>query len=208
MSLRRLLPALAAAYAALAVLVATGALNRLDQWSIDRVMPGLGRPGEPPTLAEAAVPLLGAHWDDWLDVVTNVVTLPAQGFVSLALLLALRELRWLAAWLAGNVVELLCKSVIVRPPLFHDGAHLLAFDSSYPSGHTLRSVILAVALAALWPRARWLAAAWAAASLTFLVVAGHHVPSDVGGGVLLGLLACGGAAGALGRRRLARRAAA
>jgi hypothetical protein len=50
------------------------------------------------------------------------------------------------------------------------------------------------------------AAAWAVASIVLLQLAGWHTPTDVLGGVLLGLLALLGArgAGALRARRLAR----
>jgi membrane-associated phospholipid phosphatase len=184
-SRRSAVAGLAAAYAALAVAVATGALNGVDQWAIDHVMPGVGISSAEPTLVEAAVPLLHAGWGTWLHVVANVVTLPAQGLVSLAILLVLRDLRRLAAWLGVDAVELLCKQVIVRPPLYHDGVHLVAFDSSFPSGHTLRSLVVAAAVAAAWPRARWAVAAWAASSLLLLELAGHHVPSDIAGGVVL-----------------------
>jgi membrane-associated phospholipid phosphatase len=179
------LVSLAATYAALAALVATGALNGADQWAIEHAMPGLQRHGEEPSLVEAAVPLLDAAWNGWLHVVANLVTLPAQAFVSLAILLALRRPRWVAAWIAGDAVELLCKAVIVRPPLYHDGQHVAGFDSSFPSGHTLRALLVAAALAAAWPRARWLLAGWAACSLVLLEVAGHHVPSDIAGGAVL-----------------------
>jgi membrane-associated phospholipid phosphatase len=209
-SRRNVVVALAAAYAALASLVATGALNGIDQWAVDHVMPGVSRLGDEPTLLEAAVPLLGAKWGTGLQVVANVVTVPAQGFVSLAILLALRKRRWLVAWFVANVIEVLCKHVIVRPPLYHDGTHLLGFDSSFPSGHTLRALILAVALSAAWPRFRRPLAAWAAATLALLVLAGHHVPSDIVGGIVLAafvleglaLLLSGGAARALGARGL------
>jgi membrane-associated phospholipid phosphatase len=203
---RSALLALAAVFAALAGLVASGALRGLDQWALDHVMPGASPGGGKPTLLEAVVPLVHSSWSSWPHVVANLVTLPAQGIVSLLILLAVRDARWLAAWLAGNLVELLCKSLIVRPPLFLHHVHLAGFDSSWPSGHSLRSVVLAVALAMLWPRARVAFAAWAAATLLLLVAAGHHVPSDVAGGLVLGLLACGGAAGALRGRRLAGRA--
>lgn len=203
---------LAALYAALAVLVATGALAGVDQWAVDHLMPGIER-GRKPGLLDAAVPLLHADWSSPVRVAANVVTLPAQGLVSLAILLLLllrREPRWLAAWLGGNLVELLSKELIVRPPLEGPHGHVPGFDSSFPSGHTFRAVILAVALAAVWPRARPLLAAWAAAALVLLEAAGQHVPSDIAGGVVLagfvlvalGLLPRAGAARALGGRRL------
>jgi membrane-associated phospholipid phosphatase len=211
---RSALAGLAAVYAALATLVATGALNGIDQWSIDNLMPGAGGGGDAPSTLEAAVPLLHSNWSSWLHVVTNVVTVPAQGIVSLLILLAIgrqgRLLGWLLAWLGANAVEYVCKSVIVRPPLFGPEGHIAGFDSSFPSGHTLRAAILAVALATLWPRAKWLLAAWAGATFVLLEVAGHHVPSDIVGGAVLatfvlgvlGLLPRGGAARALGARGL------
>jgi membrane-associated phospholipid phosphatase len=194
--------ALGAAYAALAVLVATGATNGLDQWSIDHLMPGLGTANAAPSKTEAVVPLLHASWDTPLAVAGNVVTLPAQVLIASAIaaacwLVLVRRgrthaaLAWAVAWIAANSVEVLCKSVLARPLLHHDGAPLWAFQSSWPSGHTLRSVLIAATVAAVWPTAaRWVAA-WAAATLVLLEVDGFHVPTDIAGGVVLALLAAG-----------------
>jgi membrane-associated phospholipid phosphatase len=179
--------------------VATGALTGLDQWSVDHLMPGLGERSSAPSLADAVVPLLGASWDGGLDVVANVVTLPAQALVSSALLGVCCLAFWrrrqrrtalvlAGVWIAGNLVEVLCKSTLERPLLHAHGHALVAFESSYPSGHTLRSVLLAAAVAALWPVARRWVAAWAAASLVLLEIGGFHVPSDILGGLLLALL--------------------
>jgi membrane-associated phospholipid phosphatase len=191
--------ALAAAYTALAASVASGALNGLDQWAVDHLMPGLDQASHKPSFAEAAIPLLRATWSTVLDVVANVVTLPAQALVASALAavccLALwrrgrrrSALAWGIAWIAGNAVEVLCKSTLARPLLHAHGHALVAFQSSYPSGHTLRSVLLVGVVATVWPSARRWAAAWAAASLVLLEVAGFHVPSDILGGLLLALL--------------------
>jgi membrane-associated phospholipid phosphatase len=181
------------------VLVATGAVNGLDQWSVDHLMPGLAGGSSAPTLADAVVPLLGAAWDGGLDVVANVVTLPAQALVASALLgiccvalwrrgLHRAALLWGLAWVVGNAVEVLCKSTLERPLLYAHGDALVGFQSSYPSGHTLRSLLLAAAVAAVWPAARRWVAAWAAASLVLLEIDGFHVPSDILGGLLLALL--------------------
>jgi membrane-associated phospholipid phosphatase len=198
----RLSAALAAAYAALAVLVATGATNGVDQWAVDHMMPGLGGASVAPSKIEAVVPLLHVRWNRPLTVIGNVVTLPAQALVAsvlaavcwLALVRRGRThavLAWVVAWLAANATEVLCKSVLSRPLLQHDGSPLWGFQSSWPSGHTLRSVLLAATVAAAWPKAsRWVAA-WAAASLVLLEVDGFHVPTDIAGGLLLALLAAG-----------------
>jgi membrane-associated phospholipid phosphatase len=196
----RLSAALAAAYAAVAVLVATGATNGLDQWSVDHVMPGLGGPSVAPSRLEAVIPLRHVGWHKPVVSLGNVVTLPAQALVASALAavcwvaLARRgrthaALAWAVAWLAANAVEVLCKSVLSRPLLHHDGSPLWAFQSSWPSGHTLRSVLLAATVAAVWPNAGPWVAAWAAASLVLLEVDGFHVPTDIAGGLLLALLA-------------------
>jgi membrane-associated phospholipid phosphatase len=191
---------IAAAYAMLAVLVAAGALTGLDQWAVDHLMPGGPGMGPPPSLLEAAVPLLHAAWNRPLDLVANVVTLPAQALVAFALvavccLVLLRRgrrgaaLAWAIAWVAGNAVEVLCKSVLARPHLYRHGLPIPAFESSFPSGHTLRAVLLATAAAAALPRARWWLAAWVTAAIVLLEVDGMHTPSDIAGGLLLaGLL--------------------
>jgi len=198
----RLSSAIAATYAALAVLVATGATNDLDQWSVDHLMPGLGGAIVEPSKAEAIVPLLHSRWRGTLDAAANIVTLPAQALVGSALaaaclfVLARRgrthaALAWGIAWIAANATEVLCKSVLSRPLLHHDGAPLWAFQSSWPSGHALRSLLLAATVAAVWPRTSLWIAAWAAASLVLLEVDGFHVPTDIAGGLLLALLAAG-----------------
>jgi len=181
------------------VLVAAGALTGLDQWAVDHAM--LHRPGAggPPTILEAVIPAYHASFGHPFDVVATVVTLPAQALVSSVLLsicclvLWRRGRRraaaaWAAGWIAGNAVEVLCKSVLARPLLHRHGIELTAFQSSFPSGHTLRSVLLATAAAAIWPRVRLWAAAWAVAVLAFLELDGLHVPSDIAGGLLLAAL--------------------
>ena len=197
--------ALALAFAALAGLVAAGALTGVDQWAVDHLMPGARfRPGGAPPLSDGLVPLRHAHWDGALAAAADLVTLPASFLVALAIT-AWRSRVLAVALLAAVGVEVLCKEVIVRPALHRGALHVAAFDSSYPSGHALRTVLVA---AALWPLVRWAAVPWAAASFVLLEVAGWHTPSDIVGGVLLGALALLGAraAGALRARRLARAA--
>jgi membrane-associated phospholipid phosphatase len=198
----RLSVSVSAAYAALAVLVATGTTNGLDEWAVDHLMPGFSHTAVVPSKLDAAVPLLHAHWDKPLDYVGNVVTLPAQAAIASVLaavcwlVLARRgrtraALSLAVAWIAAGGIEALCKSVLSRPLLHHDGAPLLVFQSSWPSGHTVRSFLLAATIAAAWPAAgRWVAL-WAAASLVLLELDGWHVPTDIAGGLLLALLAAG-----------------
>jgi membrane-associated phospholipid phosphatase len=149
------------------------------------------------------VPLLHARWGSGWAVAANIVTLPAGFLISLAIAAVLS--RRLALVLLGAVaVEGLSKAVLHGPALYHGGLHIAAFDSSFPSGHSLRAVILGGAVAILWPRLRLLAIAWVLAAITLLLLAGWHTPTDIAGGVVLGLLALLGAraAGALRGRRL------
>jgi membrane-associated phospholipid phosphatase len=93
------------------------------------------------------------------------------------------------AYVAANLVELLCKEVVSRPPLTLAAVHVEPFDHSWPSGHALRAAVAAFLVAWLLPRLRPLAAAWLLAAAVLLVVDGWHVPSDVAGGIVLAALA-------------------
>lgn len=187
---------LSLAFAALAVAVAAGTFTGLDQWGVDHLMPGGHFTGGRPSLLEALVPFAGTHWSSGWSIAANAATLPASFLVALAI--TVWRSRPLAVVLvAATAVETLCKHVLVRPALFHHGRHIVAFDDSFPSGHTLRTVIVAAALVQPW------AAGWAVASIVLLQLAGWHTPTDIAGGLLGGALAllC---ARALGGRRLAR----
>jgi membrane-associated phospholipid phosphatase len=198
---------LAGAYAALAALFAVGAFRRFDQWAVDELMPGSEFWHVESGLADSIVPLRHLRWDNGWAIAVNLVTLPAALVVSVVLA-ALLSRRLAVVLLAAVAVEVICKTVIDGPALFHNGSHIAAFDSSFPSGHALRTVILAGAVAVAVPQLRALAVAWAVASIVLLELAGWHTPTDLAGGVVLGLLALLGAygAGALRRRRLLARA--
>ncbi|MHB8469702.1 MAG: phosphatase PAP2 family protein [Gaiellaceae bacterium] len=196
MSRRNVAVAAAVAYAALAALVAAGALDRLDQWALDHAMPWARYTPGTPTVLDAIVPLRGANLATPSQAIAQLVTLPAAFTVSLVLgavccvvLQRRGEGRVAAAlalaWVAGNGVEGICKSTLTRGALFQHGRHLAAYDSSFPSGHTIRGVLLAALVAAAWPRARAYAVAWAAASTALLELAGFHVPTDIAGGLLV-----------------------
>jgi hypothetical protein len=180
--------ALAGAFAALAGLVAAGTFTRLDQWAVDHAMPGASFHQAKEAILDGLVPLLHSRWGSGWAIAANIVTLPASFLVALALALAYSRL--LAAVLvAGVAVEVVCKELLERPALYHGSLHISTFDSSFPSGHALRTVIVAGAVAWTWPRATAAAAVWAAVSVVLLLLAGWHTPSDLAGGVVLGLLA-------------------
>jgi membrane-associated phospholipid phosphatase len=101
-------------------------------------------------------------------------------------------------------VEVVLRHTLTREPLYRHGVHVVAFDSSWPSGHALRSALVAAALAAAWPRLRIPLALWLAAAVVLLELAGFHTPTDLAGGLLLATAAAAGAV-ALERSGLLRR---
>jgi membrane-associated phospholipid phosphatase len=152
-------------------------------------MPFAGGPSQSPTFVESVVPLLHAQFHPLGAAIAQIVTLPGQVAISLLLVVAaawkLRNATWIAVWLAVVAVELVFRHALTRPALYRDGMHLVAFDTSWPSGHALRSAIVAAALAAAWPRLRVPLVLWLAAVAVLLELAGFHTPTDVAGGLLL-----------------------
>lgn len=179
------------AFAALAVLVAAGDLTTIDQWGVQHTMPGAVFTGKP-TFADAIIPLLGVYWHGGLHVASELVSLPASFTPATAIVatacLTIRGRSAVAlatAYAVANAVEVLVKSTLTRPPLYTHSVHLTGFAASYPSGHTIRSVLVAVAVAWAWPRFARLAAIWAVGSIVLLELGGQHVPSDIAGGLLV-----------------------
>jgi membrane-associated phospholipid phosphatase len=185
-------------------------------------MPFAGPPGPPPTLLESLVPLLHAGFHPVGAGVAQIVILPGQALISLLLVLTASwrlwrsgrvdaAAAWPAAWLVATAVELVFRHTLTRPALNRDGVHVVAFDSSWPSGHALRCTIVAAALATAWPRLRVPLAVWLVAVVVLLELAGFHTPTDIAGGLLLATVAVAGVvtfsgSGLLGRRAALRRA--
>ena len=98
-----------------------------------------------------------------------------------------------AAFVAANLVEVLVKSLVQRPALYlntrDDGlVQLHGFDSSYPSGHMLRAVLVAATIALTWRRlTKWLVG-WCALVAVMIEIAGYHTPTDIAGGIALAVL--------------------
>jgi membrane-associated phospholipid phosphatase len=167
-------------------------------------MPFAGKPGPAPTLVSSLVPLYHESFHRLGQTVAQIVTLPGQVVVSLVLVsIAAAALwrrgriaaavSWPIAWLLAVVVEVTVRETLTRPALYRHGVHLVAFDSSWPSGHTLRATIAAAALATAWPRLLLALAIWLAAVYALLELAGFHTPTDIAGGFLLATVAVVGA---------------
>ena len=197
-------------------------MTHLDQWACNHAMPLAGGTGTTPTALESLVPLLHAPFDPVGVAVADIVTVPGQVVISFLLVLAAcwrlwrREREdaaaaWMAVWIFAVAVEVFCRHVLTRAPLYRAGTHLVGFDTSWPSGHSLRCVLVAAALAAAWPRFRPPLAVWLVAAIALTELAGFHPPTDVLGGLLLATVAVAGAvaiekSGFLGRRAALRRA--
>ena len=197
------LGALAALLAALTLLVALGTLTRVDQYSLDHLMPWLD-PGQlvrnPSTGYWRPFPGGVSTGEKLLDLLTYPCSLLISAICvgAAALLLWRRGLRLAAlaapiAWVIGNGVEWVGKHTLTRPALYGstDGLriHVASFDDSFPSGHTIRGIVVAYAVMLAWKmRRRWIVVLWAAAVPPALVLQSAHTPSDVAGGALVGVM--------------------
>jgi membrane-associated phospholipid phosphatase len=175
-----------------ATLAAAGALRRVDQYAVDHWMPWLQVRHHPfVTIAGLTIPSLDPPA---ANTALELWTYPAALLPSLLIVLlaasrlARRDgLTWCALWVAGNAIELAGKLTLHKPDLFHHTFHVVAFDTSLPSGHTIRALILAGAVASAWGWGR-LAFIWAATVPAALVVDNAHAPSDVVTGVFVVLM--------------------
>ncbi len=199
----------AAGLAALAVLVATGHAATFDQWSADSLMPYQDRPLSQPSLWDqlmsplAAVTRAGNDFPSRLLFAATVPAAPlAAGVAAVLGIFALatrgqprRALAWTVVLVSCAVAEAGIKALVERP-LIHKydvvrqaSVTKDSFNHSFPSGHTVRGVLLAFLFAELIPALRPLLAAWLVVMSASLVLASMHTPTDVAGGVLLALVA-------------------
>lgn len=199
--------ALAAAFAILTLAVAAHALRPVDRYALDHLQPFRSAsvadtiaPSEP---GHAIRPILRGE-RSLLQSVAAIAFAPADSLSVLvlaagaAVVLRRRGRRWRVAgvWLGAVVVGLAIegsgKLIVPQIPFAPTSTILgVTIEGTYPSGHTIRSVVLAAMIAGLWPRTRILAAGWVVFVTAVLELGGLHVPSDIGGGFLVGgALAC------------------
>jgi membrane-associated phospholipid phosphatase len=184
---RRIALVFAALFVALAILVELGEFTWLDQYAVHHWMPWLA-PANHPLVSFTSLFLpqtVSSTFGSVVDVWTYPASVFPSGVIVAAVFLARgwSALVWPVLWVAANVVELAGKLVVERPNLYLHGMHVTGFDHSLPSGHTLRSLVIAAALAATW-RAGRAALAWAATIPFALVALGDHTPTDVVAGIL------------------------
>jgi membrane-associated phospholipid phosphatase len=165
----------------LAVLVEATDFDRLNSFAVRHLQPLATGKGHPRLNALAE-----------LVVSPAAPTTAALVIAALAAWLWLKRRRaealaWPAALIAAYAVELVSKLVIGqhRSGVWHGFG--LTLDSSFPSGHMLRAILLTGAVSALWPRLRRPLLRWCAAVAVCLLVSGWHLPTDIVGGILAGL---------------------
>jgi membrane-associated phospholipid phosphatase len=197
------LAVLAGLLVVLTVLVMLGTLTRVDQYSLDHLMPWLD-----PT-ERVRNPSAG-YWRPFAlgtstgSKLLELLTYPCSLLISpicvggAALVLWRRGLRVaalapVAAWVIGNGVEWVGKHTLTRSALYGTAKgvriHVAAFDDSFPSGHMIRGILVAYAVLLAWNlRSRWIVVLWAAAVGPALVLQSAHTPTDVVGGALIGVM--------------------
>ena len=195
--------------AALGVLVATGHAATFDQWSADSLMPYQDRPLSQPGLWDQLMSPLAAVTRSGNDLPSRLLfasTLPAAPLaasVAAALgILALaargqqrRALVWTLTLVSCAVAEAGIKALVERPLIHkYDVVRQTtvtkdSFNHSFPSGHTVRGLLLAFLIAELVPALRPVLAAWLLVMSAGLVLTSMHTPTDVAGGTLLAVFA-------------------
>ena len=200
----RALAVTAVALAAFTGAVLAGAMNGIDDWGLDHVMPALDPYSEHGGLVAGSglwrpFPLDASWWQKLLDAINYPASaLVSATVVAVGCFVLLRRgkrwpaLLWLGAWCSANALELLGKYFLTRPGVHWSSGdrrvHVLPYDSSYPSGHNTRAVVVAAVVAYVWPHLRRAAAGWLLLVPVTLVITAAHTISDVVGGMLLGLL--------------------
>jgi membrane-associated phospholipid phosphatase len=143
-------------------------------------------------------PLAGGHGHPRMRAWTEVLISPAGPVIATLViagaaicLLARRRNRAAAAWPAALAlslgVEIVCKLVVGqhRSGIWHGFG--VTLDSSFPSGHVLRAILIAGAVAAVIPALRLALGLWCAAVAVCLLANGWHLPTDIAGGILAGM---------------------
>ena len=156
----------------IAGLVASGATGWLDDLLRDHAAPLAHGP-------QRSHPFLLTWLNEWLAVDTLLLgpVLSTLIFGAECVLLGSRRQRrralaWGGAFVAGLAIELIGKQLV---------------DPGFPSGHVLRSVLIAQVAIELWPRRR--AAFYGLVIVTVIAIQlkGIHTISDIAGGLVAGV---------------------
>ncbi|HYX86014.1 MAG TPA: phosphatase PAP2 family protein [Gaiellales bacterium] len=164
----------AGAYVVLALLVNTGVTASVDRFALRHLRPLAG--------SDAMAVAAPASFPATVVLVTaGLLALWLRGRSRVAAV-------WGAALAAGFVIELVSKELVdqIRYAEPQRVLDLVTLSRSFPSGHSMRALMLAGIATTLWPRVARPTIAWALATAGATVVVGMHVPSDAAGGLLAG----------------------
>jgi membrane-associated phospholipid phosphatase len=199
---RKLAAGLAAALVVVTIAVVLGAFTRLDEFSLDHLMPWLVPRSTPNTGHDGLWQPFKLHTSN-AEKLLDLLTYPCSVLVSGLVVAIAAVVLWgrlgpfaalapATAWVVGNAIELLLKDTLARPAVYGsvgpERVHVAGFDHSFASGHMMRGLVVAYTLTLLWRRASPWAWIWAVLVAPALVVVSAHTPSDVIGGALVGLL--------------------
>jgi len=170
-----------AAFVVLAVLVQATDFDRLNSFAqqhLSPIAPGRGHP-RLNDLAQAVVSP-GAPIASALVIAAAAGILWTRG--------RRREAAaWPLAYAAAIVLEIVCKLLIQQHRSGVWQGFGLTFDSSFPSGHMVRVILIAGVVSAVWPALRPVLVAWCVLVAGCMLVSGFHLPTDIIGGILAGM---------------------
>ena len=183
-----------AAFVVLGLLVQATDFDRLNSFAINHLEP-----------------IAPGHGYQLLSGLAEAVVSPGAPLMSAVIIAGAAGLLWArgrrreaVAWAltypAAIVVEIVCKLLIQQHRSGVWQGFGLTFDSSFPSGHMLRAILIAGILSALWPGLRVWLAVWCGAVGVSMLLTGFHLPTDIAGGIMAGM-ALATAAEAAGVRR-------
>jgi membrane-associated phospholipid phosphatase len=180
-TLRRRALLYAAAFAVLAVLVQATDFDRLNGFAVRHLQPIAGGKGHASLRSLAETLITPADTS-----IATVVILLVAGILFVHG--RRREaLAWPIALVGAVAVEIICKLLISQHRSGLWAGYGLSFDSSFPSGHMLRAILMAGAMMAVWPVLRRALELWCIVVAICLLVTGWHLPTDIAGGVLAGM---------------------
>ena len=165
----------------LAALVDITDFDRLNAFAVHHLQPLAGGNGHP-------------RMRQWTEVLISpagpMITALIVAAASICLLARRRNraaVAWPAALAMALVVEIVSKLVVGqhRSGIWHGFG--LTFDSSFPSGHMLRAILITGAVAAVIPALRLVLGLWCVAVGVCLLINGWHLPTDIAGGILAGM---------------------
>jgi membrane-associated phospholipid phosphatase len=183
-----------AAFVVLGVLVQATDFDRLNAFAVHHLEPIAPGHGYPllTSVAEAVVSP-GAPLTSAVIIGAAAVWLWTRG--------RRREaVAWALTYPAAIMVEVVCKLLIQQHRSGVWQGFGLTFDSSFPSGHMLRAILITGVLSALRPALRGWLAVWCGAVAVCMLLTGFHLPTDIAGGIMAGM-ALATAAEAAGVRR-------